>query len=328
MKKEDIIKYLQKHSNGTVLSFPDRNNEWGDSSYRGNFSGWIPATLIYRYGANSVSEIFSGSGTTSDVCKDFGIPFCGIDLNPNPVRKDIIAGNVLEMELPASFYTADLQILHPPYPSINGIHYSNNMWIDTNNVSSADIQEMNWEDGMAAINKAILKGYMAMPKGSYQAIVVGDIRRKIDGKSTFYSMLKDLNLCGELCQILVKMQHNTVSGRDNNKYSRKLPFFLIEHEYVVIQKKNSGYEISIVCPQKYKQDIRDSVVIATWKDVVYAAMKELNSESKLETIYEQLSEHKKSKANCHYKAKIRQTLQQLQQEELVINTSRGMWKAV
>jgi hypothetical protein len=260
------------------------------------------------------------------VCKDFGIPFCGIDLNPNPVRKDIIAGNVLEMELPAPFYTADLQILHPPYPAINGIHYSNNMWKDTNNVSSADIQEMNWEEGMAAINKAILKGYMAMPKGSYQAIVVGDIRRKIGGKSTFYSMIKDLNLCGELCQILIKMQHNTVSGRENYNYSRKLPFFLIEHEYVVIQKKNSGYEISIVCPKEYKQDIRDSVVIATWKDVVYATMKELNSESKLETIYEQLSEHKKSKANSHYKEKIRQTLQQLQKEELVINTSRGMWK--
>jgi hypothetical protein len=167
---------------------------------------------------------------------------------------------------------------------------------------------------------------MAMPKGSYQAIVVGDIRRKIGGKSTFYSMIKDLNLCGELCQILIKMQHNTVSGRENYNYSRKLPFFLIEHEYVVIQKKNSGYEISIVCPKEYKQDIRDSVVIATWKDVVYATMKELNSESKLETIYEQLSEHKKSKANSHYKEKIRQTLQQLQKEELVINTSRGMWK--
>ena len=89
MKKEEIIKYVKEHATSTILSFPDRGSSWGSSSYRGNFSGWIPASIIVRYGCKSVSEIFAGGGTTSDVCRDLEIPYCGIDLNPNPVRPDI-----------------------------------------------------------------------------------------------------------------------------------------------------------------------------------------------------------------------------------------------
>ena len=78
MNKEDIIKELKKHDS-TVLSFPDRG-PWGDSSYRGNCSGWIPAYFIWKYGAKNVAEIFAGSGTTLDVCRDMGCTYTGIDL--------------------------------------------------------------------------------------------------------------------------------------------------------------------------------------------------------------------------------------------------------
>ncbi len=73
-KKEEIIKYVKEHATSTILSFPDRGSSWGSSSYRGNFSGWIPASIIVRYGCKSVSEIFAGGGTTSDVCRDLEIP--------------------------------------------------------------------------------------------------------------------------------------------------------------------------------------------------------------------------------------------------------------
>lgn len=129
MKKEEIIRYVKEHATGTILSFPDRG-PWGNAKYRGNFSGWIPASILVRYGCRSVSEVFAGGGTTSDLCKDLGIPYCGIDLNPNPVRTDITSMDILDynLELPDGFYEADLQILHPPYPGINDIHYSNGMW--------------------------------------------------------------------------------------------------------------------------------------------------------------------------------------------------------
>lgn len=197
------------------------------------FSGWIPASIIVRYGCKSVSEIFAGGGTTSDVCRDLEIPYCGIDLNPNPVRPDISVMDILDYtkDLPDGFYQSDLQILHPPYPGINDIHYSNHMWKGDSRSISADIQEMPWEKGMHAVNQAMMRGYAAMPKGAYQAVVVGDIRQK----GIFRSMLTNLTLPGEQIQVLIKKQHNTSSGR---KYYANHKFFFIEHEYVVITKNH------------------------------------------------------------------------------------------
>ncbi len=202
MKKEEIIKYVNEHATSTILSFPDRGSSWGSSSYRGNFSGWIPASIIVRYGCKSVSEIFAGGGTTSDVCRDLEIPYCGIDLNPNPVRPDISVMDILDYtkDLPDGFYQSDLQILHPPYPGINDIHYSNHMWKGDSRSISADIQEMPWEKGMHAVNQAMMRGYAAMPKGAYQAVVVGDIRQK----GIFRSMLTNLTLPGEQVQVLIR----------------------------------------------------------------------------------------------------------------------------
>lgn len=293
MNKNEIFSYLKQHANGTVLSFPERG-PWGSSSYRANFSGWIPAAIIYRYGAESVSEIFAGGGTTSDLCKDLKIPYCGIDLNPNPVRSNILTMDILDEknELPDAFYEADLQMLHPPYPCINHLHYSNSMWMDTKNMASHDIQEMSWEKGMLSVNRAILRGYAAMPAGSYQAVVVGDIRRKVNGKSIFKSMLSELAIPGEMVQIMVKIQHNTMSGRTGNYANQKNAFFMIEHEYVVVIKKPSGYEIAYLLPQNHSCDIRDSTT-ATWKDVVMTVVRELGKEVSNETIYNALQNHSK-----------------------------------
>lgn len=325
MNKEEIISTIARTSNGTILSFPERG-PWGSSKWRGNFSGWIPASLIYRYDAKSVSEIFAGGGTTSDLCKDLDIPYTGIDLNPRPVRKDIVSMDILDdsMELPDMFYTADLQMLHPPYPSINGIHYSNGMWKDTAGVTKSDIQEMPWDKAMNCINKALLRGYTAMPSGSYQAVVVGDVRNRVNGKSMFRSMFADLAIPGELVQVLVKQQHNTVSGRNGNTYGSKRNFFLIEHEFIVVIKKPTGYELMYVVPKQCKLDIRDSKM-STWKDVVFAVMRKLGTISNMKEIYAEIEGHKKCESNPHWKDKVRQVLQQLQGAGLLISTGRGCW---
>lgn len=325
MNKDEIYKVCAERANGTVLSFPERG-PWGKSSYNGNFSGWIPASLIYRYGAESVSEIFAGSGTTADVCRDLGIAYAGIDLNPqcHLINEQIYQMDILdnEAEFPDGFYNADLQILHPPYPEINNVRYSGKMWQDTKGVAASDIQEMNWENGMRAINKSILRGYAAMPKGSHQAVVVGDIRRK----GQFKSMLADLAIPGEMVQLLVKMQHNTVSGRNGQSYgNNRRNFFLIEHEFIVVIKKPSGYEFAYVLPKKYATDIRDLLTTATWKDVVYAVLKNLGREASLEEIYGEIRGHRKAEKNPNWEAKVRQVLQQLARSELAVNTARGRW---
>ena len=136
-------------------------------------------------------------------------------------------------------------------------------------------------------------------------------------------MLKDLAMPGETIQILVKMQHNTVSGR-NNSYSGNRNFFFIEHEFVVITKKPSGYEIAYVLPKKYKKDIRDSRS-ATWKDVVYTVLRELDHSASLEEIYDSIEGHEKCNSNIHWKAKVRQVLQSLAKTGKTFNVSRGVW---
>ena len=84
-------------------------------------------------------------------------------------------------------------------------------------------------------------------------------------------------------------------------------FFFIEHEYVVITKKPSGYEIAFVVPQHHVMDIRDSQS-ATWKDVVYAVLRQLGTSVYLDKIYEEIEPHKKAQGNPHWKAKVRHCL--------------------
>ena len=332
MKKKAIFDYIEKNCKGTVLNFPNRdfpemNLKWGSSNYRGNFSAWVPATLIYRYNAKSVSEIFAGSGTTSDLCKDLEIPYVGIDLNPNPVRNDIISMDIMDYErdLPNMFYMADLQVLHPPYPSINGIFYANSMYSADEYVQKKDIQQMSWEEGMQCINRAIMRGYAAMPAGSYQAYVIGDVRRKVDGKSIFRSMLNEVVVPGKLEQLLIKIQNNTFSGRNSN-FSRKAPFFMIEHEWVVVVKKESGYEVMYIMPHQFRTDIRDSAS-STWKDVVLSVMRNLSGTCSLDRIYAELEGHKKTLSNPNWKAKVRQILQSLVSSGLVKTPDRGLFMA-
>ena len=79
MNKNDIIARLEQN-NSTLLSFPDRNSDWGESSYRGNCTGWIHAFLIWKYKVKKLAELFAGSGTGSDVARDMGINYIGAHL--------------------------------------------------------------------------------------------------------------------------------------------------------------------------------------------------------------------------------------------------------
>lgn len=321
MKKEDILMELARHTD-TVLSFPNRG-PWGDSRYRGNCSGWIPAFFINKYNAKRVAEVFAGSGTTYDVCQDMGVRYVGIDLNPNPPRKGIITMDILDdnMELPDGFYDADMVFLHPPYPSINDVRYAGSMWKDTDGQGILrDIQEMSFEDGMKGVNHALLRAYNAMPAGSYEVCLVGEIR----AKGQYRSMMQNLTIPGILHQTFIKLQHNTVSGR--RTYSGNSDFALTGHEMIAVIKKPSGYELAFVMPKRYSMDIRDSKM-ATWKDVVMAAVRNLGGTSTNNDIYAALENHAKAASNVNWKAKVRQTLQMLTQSGLVVHVAAGQWKA-
>lgn len=320
MEREEIIKVLQQNDS-TVLSFPDRG-PWGSSGYNGNWSGYIPGFFMWKLGAKKVSEIFAGSGTTSDIAKDMGVGYIGVDLNPHPAKSDIISMNILDdsIELPSEFYDADICFLHPPYPSINDVRYAGKMYQASNTLQKQDIQNMTWEDGMNAVNHAIIRGYNSLPKGSFEVVMVGEIR----SNGQYRSMMHELAIPGELFQTYVKMQHNTASGYKNKKYGHNQRA-LTAHEMIAVIKKPGGFEFAYVIPKEYQFDIRDCKM-STWLDVVSTAVKELNQIFSNEEIYRLVEGHRKALSNKNYKAQVRQKLQELEHIGIIHDAGRGYWK--
>nr|WP_297765792.1 hypothetical protein [uncultured Butyrivibrio sp.] len=314
IKRHEIEQELKKHDS-TLLSFPSRG-EWGDRKYRGNCSGWIQAFLIWKYHVQKMAELFAGSGTGSDVARDMGIDYIGADLNPNPVRGNILTCNAVTDEVPEEFLGADMFFMHPPYGAEIKIPYAGHMWKDTtreHNLSKSDLGQMKWDVFMKELNKIIMKYYASMEAGARMSVLMGDVRR--DGRC--YSMLKDIVQPGQLEQIIIKAQHNCVS--DGRAYSNR-NFVPIVHEYIMVIKKLAPYIIDFSLPVKKELDIRDSKS-ATWRDVVSAVMDKLG-EADLDEIYAEIEECEKAKANEHWKAKVRQTLQYSPRFE---NKKRGVW---
>ena len=316
MNKNLIIKELQKQDQ-TVISFPNRNNEWGDSRYRGNCSGWIHAFLIWKYQVQKLAELFSGSGTGYDVAKDMNIRYVGADLNPNPVRPGILSVNAISDEVPEEFVDADFLFMHPPYSNLIKINWAGKAYSDpTGELKNSDLGNMDWNTFIKTLNEIVMKYYSAMQNGAKMGVLMGDIRR-----NGFHSMLTDIVKPGQLEQVIIKMQHNTVSERNNVQYAHK-NFVPIVHEYIMVLKKIAPYIIDFSLPKKYEGDIRDSAS-ATWRDVVVAVMNKLGGKADLESIYREIEGYKKTYNNSNWKAKIRQTLQQY---NLFESSERGVWQ--
>ncbi len=318
-----VLSEVRKQMEYTVLSYPERDPngfKWGDPQYNGNCSGKVPLGFIDKFGVKSICELFAGSGTLSDVCSDYQISYSGIDLNPNPVRDDIIAMDILDMEreLPDTFYSAEMCFSHPPYPGLNHVKYAGFAWKDTIGLADRDIQNMSFEKGMQKVNIATLRTYAALQPGAYMVILVGEIRA--NGK--YYSMFSNLALPGEIFQTYVKLQHNTWSGRQN--YSGKQnPRALTGHEMIAVIKKPSGYEIAYVLPRKYISDIRDSMS-ATWKDIVMTYAREERQFTN-QQIASDLESHTKAQNNHNVGAKLRQICAILEKEGLLTHIAPSTW---
>lgn len=317
-----VLSEVRKQMEYTVLSYPERDPDgfkWGDPRYNGNCSGKVPLGFIEKLGVRSVCELFAGSGTLSDVCRDYQIPYCGIDLNPNPVRENIISMDILDMEreLPDAFYSAEMCFSHPPYPGLNHVKYAGVAWKDTIGLAEQDIQNMPFEKGMQKVNIATLRAFAALQPGAFMVLLVGEIR----ANGRYYSMFNNLALPGEIFQTYVKLQHNTWSGRQN--YSGKNQRALTGHEMIAVIKKPSGYDIAYVLPRKYVSDIRDSVS-ATWKDIVMTYAREERQFTN-EQIASDLENHAKAKNNRNVDAKLRQTCAMLEKEGLLTHIAPATW---
>lgn len=313
MNKNEIITTLER-SDSSLLSFPNRG-PWGDNKYRGNCSGWVQAFLIWKYKVKKFAELFAGSGTGYDVCKDMGVDYIGADLNPNPVRDGILTVNALVDEIPKEFYGSDMLFMHPPYGKEINIPYAGNMYADpSGELSKYDLGQMKWEEFIKALNSVILNYYAALKNGAYMSVLMGDVRR-----NGFHSMFTDIIKPGQLEQVIIKAQHNCVSN--GRKYSAR-NFVPIDHEYIMVIKKIMPYLIQFQLPKKFETDVRDSKKV-TWASVVQAALTATGGTASLTQLYSEIENHNKAKSNVHWKEKVRQTLQLY---DIFESDSRGCWR--
>ena len=295
----------------SIVSYPERGT-YGRNDYRGNCSGLLIKDLIGQYKLKSLSDFMVGSGTTEDVVKDLGLRGDFADLNRGY--------DMLSMDIPNR---AENLFWHPPYHDI--IVYSGKQY-DTRSVERAtglpvdtiladDLSRCSsWEDFVKKMNHCCVKQFTALEKGGRMFILVGDIKRH--GK--LYSMLCDIAKPGTLEQVIIKAQHNCWSDRQTYSSQNFVP---IEHEYLLVLRKDAGLIVPVAFGKTDELDIRTFGDIS-WRDLVAAVMEENGGSMSLAELYDSLKDSKKSRKNPHWQEKIRQTVQNVKN---FIRTERGCY---
>ena len=282
--------------NSSILSYPERG-KWGKSSWRGNCSGYIIKDLIEQFKPKLFVDICQGSGTSADVCRDFGVDYIGLDLQSDfDFTHDLVL-----TKLPRP---ADMVFSHPAYH--NMIVYTNDSR-DTSRCDSVD-------EFLAKSQMMLLNQREATECNQFYCSLIGDQRKNgkyFSYQSDFIKMMPT----DELHNVIIKAQHNCLS--DTTHYSGK-NFVPITHEYLLIWKKSakSHWQVCLDMATTYR-----NIIASTWRNAIRLVMAKLGN-ADLSTIYnevEQIAKHLIDK-NSNWKAKIRQMLQLHYR-----NVERGIW---
>jgi len=272
----------------SIISYEDRG-PYGDSSYRGNCSGFVIKDLILQFFPKTKPkrfiEIFSGGGTGKEVARELGIT--------NSMHLDLNNGwDALTNEIPSG---ADFIFSHPPYWNI--IKYEK----QRKEYSESDLSnDMSYEDFIKKLDIVNEKIYYSLINGGRHAILIGDVRKQ--GK--YYSIIKDMKWFGELESHIIKVQHNCVS--DRRIYSNN-SFIPIKHEHILIFRKNKIWVFNEKQTNTIAKNIINSLKI-TWRDIIQATIEFLNNKATIDDIYNIVIKSKKAQNNNHVREKIRQIL--------------------
>ena len=302
-------KHTRKNPLTSVMSYPERG-QGGNNRYRGNCAPQVIEDLIRFYKPEQICDYMVGGGTTFDAAANCGIPCYGYDLNRG--------FDLMSMEIPER---SQFTFWHPPYWDI--VLYSDVMYKASDvekkygfDPKAADLSRIpKWEDFVTAMNYAMMKQFAALEKGGRLAVLMGDIKKK----GRLYSMLAEIAKPGTLEQIIIKTQHNCWS--DRQVYSGN--FIPIQHEYVLICKKDDALIFPIMLPRTVQADLRD-LRCSTWRDVVAAVMATKAGIWDLHSLYEAVANHRKAKENPNWQAKIRQTLQRY--PAVFTSAGNGAWR--
>ena len=236
----------------TVWSFPDRG-DWAThvGNYRGNWSPYIPRSLIGRYSSpgDLVCDQMMGSGTTLVECKLTGRNCTGVDINPNSV---MVTMNRLDSkyspidlgykESTVEVYQGevrglseirdpqvDLVATHPPYCGI--VSYSKNK-------VKGDLSNLKLEDFMREMGKVASEFFRILKPNHHCAILIGDTRRHRHYTPIHIGLLSRFLEAGfVLREVIIKLQHKTKITRERWRGSRR-DFLKIAHEHLYVFRKS------------------------------------------------------------------------------------------
>lgn len=236
----------------SIVSYFARG-KYGSNSWRGNCSGLLIKDLLNYYKPDTFGDLAVGSGTSIEVAHDLGYTNANTifsDLNPKYSGIDL-SGNDFDFPL------MDFIFFHPPYyvfpgssmPVYSGIQ-NGGIWGDTINPNDGSRISDPWKF-KKWFDRCNANLFNLLHKGGRLAILMGDSRYK----QQYYSMFKNMDIFGNLEQVIIKQQHNCLS--DSKNYLNR--FIPISHEYLVIIRKNSPYIVPITTVNFIEKDIRQSV---------------------------------------------------------------------
>lgn len=182
---------------------------WGASSYRGNCGGYLIKDLLQFFGARSVLDPMTGSGTCRDVCRELDIPCTSFDLAAGQDAGD-----------PSSYAgltPVDFVWLHPPYWRM--IRYND----DPRCLSNAPSLEA-FLDRLAAVLRSCRA---VLNPGGHTAILIGGYHDRADGNRQI--PLPALSAARAIeegfwpaCTEIIRFQHGNTSSRKSYR-SRFIP---------------------------------------------------------------------------------------------------------
>lgn len=283
------IKYPAPFSS-SVISFPDRG-PWGKSNYRGNCSGHVQRGLIGTFRPSHFCDPSEGGGTSRDVCREIGLKYTGLDLRDG---FNIVADRLRDRVEAAP----DFIFWHPPYGEM--IKYSGNMWGEAH---PDDLSRCgNGDEFMAKMELAIANIYDALASDGHYSVLIGDLKKN-GALTSWQSDIANLGI-GTLKNIMIKMQHNCVSGRSN--YSGN--FIPTDHEYLLIFSKDR--RIISMGEMLLERNARIAKRRAgTWKEIVARAARDFDGRFTIGQLVERVLERVDAPGNNNVAAKVRQILQ-------------------
>lgn len=238
-----------KLEESTIWSFPDRGS-WAthDSTWRGNWSPYIPRNIIERYSKEGdiVLDQFVGGGTTLIEAKLLNRNAIGVDCNSEALKRcieklqfkpdmdscnaKIVKGDARKLDF-ISDSSVDLICTHPPYADI--ISYSKFTGIQ----ASEDLSNYGPYDFLKQMEDVAAECFRVLKSGHYCTFLIGDVRKNGHYIPLGFRVMDIFIQTGfELKEIAIKEQHNCKSTEYwNNRPNRS--FMLIAHEYVFVLKK-------------------------------------------------------------------------------------------